>query len=234
MKKAARQIAPEDLAAIDRLLIWRYPTLRRATVGGVHAVVGMFPVEYQGQVLDQFQVMILLPPRYPEGIPNVFEVGGRIPHDVDRHVIPSTGEACLFVSEDRWYAWPKGSSFAQFLDVPVYNYFLSQVHFEVTGKWPEGWEPRSHGDAGVFEAYRDLLGTSDDQVVLRFMWVLSHEVVKGHWPCPCGSGKSLRACHREFVQQLQARIPHELIDGRFKSSAQLRDRASQAFFALRP
>ncbi len=37
--------------------------------------------------------------------------------------------------------------------------------------------------------------------------LLSMNEVKGHHPCPCGSGKALRQCHRDEVDELKKRIP---------------------------
>ncbi|WP_167434446.1 SEC-C metal-binding domain-containing protein [Mesorhizobium helmanticense] len=36
-----------------------------------------------------------------------------------------------------------------------------------------------------------------------FLLALGQGKVKGHWPCPCGSGKNLRNCHDDRVRQLR-------------------------------
>lgn len=221
--------SPDLLSTIRAYLAERYPTLHVHVVCNVVVVRGSFPLEHDGNQLDCYQIQILFPEDYPEGIPKVFEIGGRIPHHIDWHVFPSSGAACLFIAEDRLTAWPRGSSFKEFLETPVRNYYLSQIHFARTGRWPTGWEPRSHGEEGIFEAYRDILGTRDDQVILRYMWVMSHDLVKGHWPCPCG-GKNIRTCHREQIRDLQIRIPPELVRLRFEQIPSLRHRALRAMF----
>lgn len=221
--------SPELLDAIRALLADRYPTLH-VYVERVVVVRGTFPVVHEGRELDRYQVEILFPDGYPDRVPIVFETGGRIPHHVDWHVFPRFGNACLFVSEDRWAAWPRGATFEQFLEGPVRNYFLSQTHYRLTGRWPEGWEPRSHNLEGVLEAYHDLLGTADRQEVLRYMWAMSHDVVKGHWLCPCGSGEKIRRCHRDRIGALQARVPADLVRLRFQQYQGLEDTAREAYF----
>jgi hypothetical protein len=52
-----------------------------------------------------------------------------------------------------------------------------------------------HGAEGVRTSYRELLGTEDDDVIHGYLACLAAKQVKGHWWCPCGSGKRLRDCH---------------------------------------
>jgi len=226
LETGLHRFAPEAIASVREVLAKRYPTLHVVPRRNSFVLRGSFPVQYEQQVLDWYQIEVTFPQCYPAAIPRVFEIGGRIPHHIDRHVFPDSGAACLFVSEDRWCAWPNGSSLEDFLDVPVRNYFLSQTHFDRTGTWPAGWEPRGHGLDGVIEAYADLLGTTDKDTAIRFMWVMSHEEVKGHWLCPCGSAKRIRDCCRERIRDLQLKIPPELVRLRLEGDAKLRDRAA--------
>lgn len=229
-KRPWHESSPDLLGAIRSLLAERYPTLHLRVAARWVVIRGSFPVEHGGRELDRYLIEILFPDDYPERVPAVFEIGGRIPRHVDYHVFPDSGAACLFVTEDRWMAWPPGASFEDFLETPVRNYFLSQTHFSRTGRWPEGWEPRAHGMEGILEAYRELIQTTDDREVLGYMWVMSHDVIKGHWPCPCRSGKNLRSCHRDRVVGLQKKIPPKLVRLRFEKTQELRDRAYSALF----
>ena len=64
--------------------------------------------------------------------------------------------------------------------------------------------------AGVLESYNDLLGTSEPLTVAKFLLAIVREKVRGHWPCPCGSGEIIRKCHRDAVERLQS-SPRALI-----------------------
>ena len=79
------------------------------------------------------------------------------------------------------------------------------------------------------ESYRELFDAKDDKVVLRYIWVLSHDVVKGHWRCPCG-GKAIRNCHKDQIRELHSKIAPELVRLRFKQLEGLKDKASEAMF----
>jgi SEC-C motif len=152
---------------------------------------------------------------YPDALPLVFEVGGRVPRDADHHVNRETGEACLFVPDERWKVAPPGMTFLDLLNGPVRNFLLGQSLFRLTGEWPFG--QRSHAAAGIREYYSELLGTDDVNVIVRYVECLSRATLKGHWPCPCGSGKRLRDCHRAQVDELRTKIPSAVALRSFES-----------------
>ena len=153
---------------------------------------------------DRFNVEILFLPDYPRSLPEVRETGGRIPHIEDRHINVKDGTACVCIP-DEWCLQRPDESFATFLRGPVYNFFLSQKHFEVHGTWPFG--DRRHGNNGLFDFYQEQFGTEDKTTIAKYLWFLSQDKIKGHWNCPCGSGKRLRNCHREKIYTLKNKIP---------------------------
>ena len=70
--------------------------------------------------------------------------------------------------------------------------------------WPYGqW---AHGAKGVFQYYRELLETSDLRVITTYLDYLASKKVKGHWDCPCKSGKKLRDCHFGQIKDLRDKI----------------------------
>ncbi|MEO8217971.1 MAG: SEC-C domain-containing protein [Acidobacteriota bacterium] len=164
---------------------------------------GGFPVTLSGKVIDRFQLEIILSTRYPEEVPTVREIGGRIPRIADRHT-ESNGDACLFIPEEAAVHFPPGSTLLAFLQGPVNSFFVSQLYFEEFGAWPFGeW---GHGTKGTLEFYARRIGFSEPRIIFSFIDYLTREEVKGHWPCPCGSGKMLRKCHRDKVMELRAEI----------------------------
>jgi hypothetical protein len=87
------------------------------------------------------------------------------------------------------------------LDIPVRNYLIGNSLVERGEPWPHG--DRSHGVAGVLEFYGDLLGTSDPMTIANFLLSIVKGKVRGHWHCFCGSGKIIRNCHKDAVEQLR-------------------------------
>ncbi len=181
-----------------------YPALNFYPEGDRVLVRGTFPVLHDGEVLDRYSVEIEMLADYPESIPIVREVGGRIPRTADCHM-NAKGEACLFLPDERWQVYPRGTTLLEFLNGSVRNFFLGQSLFRLTGEWPFG--QRRHGAAGIREYYAELLGTNDLRVILGYLECLSRPVLKGHWDCPCRRGKRLRDCHRGQIDDLRTKIP---------------------------
>ena len=154
--------------------------------------------------IAEFDIKIELTDHYPRLEPRVFEVGGRVPRNPDRHINPD-GDCCVTVWEN-WLVTAKDHSFSNFLNGPLNEYFLGQFWFEKTGKWPFG--ERTHGTPGLEEAYADALGIPNRRKSLLYhLRLLSQDWPKGHWPCPCGSGKRLRYCHRDDLMAMHQRVP---------------------------
>ncbi len=205
MKKPWHTVKPELLARMREDVKCAYPNLHFYPEDEVVFVRGEFPLVDDGQTLDQFSVEIELPRYDPDELPVLREVGGRIARTEDNHINGPSGDICLFVPDERWRIYPRGSTLLDFLNVPVRNYFIGFCLVEMGEPWPFG--QRSHGAAGIFEYYSELLGTDDRQVVTRYVECLSEPRLKGHWECPCGSHKRIRNCHHVALNDLRAKMP---------------------------
>jgi hypothetical protein len=200
--RRAREILADDLR---RDLANAYPLLVVEIRNHLVVVCGKFQLAEDGVEIDGFEVEIVLPDDYPRGIPSVFEVARRIPHDADHHMYEN-GRACLFVSGERWRYWPAGSTFLEFLEGPVRSFFIGQSLFELTGEWPFG--QRSHGLAGIFESYGELLRTRHIPTIARYLEVLSRRKLRPRSSCPCGSRRPIHSCHMRKIAELRGKIPY--------------------------
>lgn len=214
---------PEVFEALRRMLIQRYPTLHARKIGDAVVVKGTLGVSHNGLEVDRYSLELRLPSDYPKSLPTVWETGDRIPRVMDRHVYPATGALCLGVGEELWLATNGDFSLDKVIDIPVRNFLIGNSLVEQGQEWPSG--ERSHGTRGILEFYAGLLGVKDERSLLRFLVSHLRGKVKGHWPCPCGSGSVLRRCHGEGLKQLN-RLPHgpiihsaELLLGRLKREA---------------
>lgn len=179
-----------------------YSDIRIGVDDGVVFARGSFPVADSDDILDRFLIELEFPKDYPDSVPILREVGGRIPWHEDRHT-NRTGEACPIIPEE-WLVRLDRDSILEFLGGPVRNFFIGQILVEHGKPWPFGERP--HGVPGLVEFYGELIGTTDKAAVRRFLDYLGKETVKGHWECPCGSGKRLRNCHLEMFRSAQQRI----------------------------
>ncbi|MQA92470.1 MAG: hypothetical protein GEU90_19960 [Gemmatimonas sp.] len=73
---------------------------------------------------------------------------------------------------------------------------------------------------------RELFGAHDDEQLRGFLALVSSDRVKGHWICPCGSGRKLRHCHREQVDQVRDRLPSALLQPMRQALKSIRKRRS--------
>jgi hypothetical protein len=205
MKRPWHKEKPELLERMKEAVLKEYPTLLFYPEDECVFVRGDFPIADEGKVLDQFSIEIELPRYDPNDLPVLREIGGRIPRTQDNHINVPSGEVCLFVPDERWRIYPRGSTLLDFLNGPLRNYFIGYSLFELGEPWPFG--QRSHGAEGIFEYYSELLGTDDRRVVIRYLECMSKPTLKGHWECPCGSGKRIRNCHQTTLNDLRLKIP---------------------------
>ena len=175
-----------------------------------------------------FSVDLRIPGDYPEGIPRLVVRPEEIPWDADRHVV-TAGVACLCVSSEYRFHWPRGSDLTDFLKCFVVPYFARQAFYQSHGQWPPGQE-RSHGAAGIVESFNETLtelGSPGVATIERFLIMLaSPGHPKGCDPCPCGSGKKIRKCHRRLVWALRNRIDAALARNDLWLLRQSRDRGA--------
>lgn len=199
--KNSPEVISADVRELESAIRERYTDLRLVIENGSPVFRGSFPVVHEGQELDRFLVEIV----FPKGInhlPLIREIGGRIPRTTDRHTF-SGGSICTEVPE---LTLLRGDySLLSYLDGPVRNYFIGQSLFEKGKPWP--FNEWSHGKSGLLQAYGEILGVSGEPVIRRYLDYLGHKKVKGHWQCPCGSGKQLRQCHIVVMRKLQKVVP---------------------------
>lgn len=206
MTRSWLKARPDLVEDVQKSLDGAFGNLHLFVVDRIGEVRGSFPVVgADGQVLDRYSICIRFPDRYPDELPVVEEVGGRIPRTADRHVFSDSGACCVLLEEARWQTFPVGESFRSFLEGPVQAYFLGQSLVERGEDWPFGeW---SHGAAGVAEFYAEILETKDLATIRRFVELLSLSDAKGHHKCFCGSGRRLRRCCDDIVAKWRSRIP---------------------------
>jgi len=198
---------------VNAAIAFDQPKLGARADGHIIHVEGGYLVFEKGVVaapggpITAFDIRMELPVDYPRLEPKVFETGGRIPREADRHV-NHDGDCCVTVWE-HWLATAPDQSIAGYINGPLHEYFLGQFWFEKTGTWPFG--ERAHGIPGLEQAYADVLGIPNKRRQLLYhLRLLSQDWPKGHWRCPCGSGNRLRHCHRVELEAMHRRVAPDL------------------------
>ena len=199
---------PAALGRLGSILRSRYPTLHAFADDKTCVVLGTYAVVDGGREIDRYSLEIELPGDYPHSLPMVWETAGRIPRELNRHVVPRTGALCLGVPVALWIDLKGDFSIERVLEGPVRTFLIGNGLVEEGEPWPHG--DRSHGAKGMLEFYADFLGTNEPMKVTRFLLDLVQGRVRGHWPCPCGSGQIIRKCHKTSVYELR-NVPESVI-----------------------
>src|ERR1035437_139939 len=176
MRMPWHELKPRLLAAVTKDIAAEYPDICVVTEGNTVFGRGSFPVRDGADILDRFLVEIEFPRDYPDSVPILREVGGRIPWHENRHVNRHNGETCPIVPEE-WLLRQDRDSILAFLNGPVRNFFLGQILIQAGKSWPFG--ERSHFIPGLIESYGELVGTNDPAAVRRYLDCLSKENLKG-------------------------------------------------------
>jgi hypothetical protein len=155
MRRPWYEIHPQLLEQLKADLRTAYPDLHVYQEDHRILVRGSFPITHEGTVLDRYLIEIELLDDYPTSVPVVSEIGEIIPRTYDFQIRNERGEACLFLPEEQWKAYPPGTTFVDFLNGPVRHFFLGQSL--VRRGQPGPFRAWGHGAKGMFEFYVELL-----------------------------------------------------------------------------
>lgn len=198
----------ETLDSVRATLARGYPTLAVHNNNTTAYIEGVIQLEREGLCFESFLVRIDLPGGYPHELPRVFEIGGRIPRNSDHHV-NRDGSLCLGVPDQLWLEMKGSFEIRPFIERLLCPFLIGISEKLRTGKWP-GVE-RSHGANGICEFYGTFIDTASPTHVMTLLRLLEKKNLKGHWQCPCGSGKVLRHCHGHSIRDLASKgLPKQL------------------------
>lgn len=215
---------PEAFQEFQRSIDSKYATLRVLVENDVVYIRGGLILEaLDGRELERYSIEIQIPDDYPKSVPIIREIGGRLPKIPDRHFNLADGTACLFLRDERHKYYPQGSTIIDFIEGPVKSFFLWQTNYDLNES-KSSLEGRGHGVEGIIEFYSEELKTKDKSVILKFLDYLTAKKVKKHWRCYCGSGKQLRYCHIDKLNDLRTKVLRR--DAK-RSLAQVRDLRKQ-------
>ena len=154
------------------------------------------------EVDETFQVEVRVPAAFPNGLPRVYEVDGRILRDFHRL---EDAALCLGSNTAQRLAMGDDLTLSAFVRQVVIPYLYAFLRFESTGRMPFG--ELAHGAAGLEEEVRRIFGmppTADALAVL--VLAAQHRRVANKRSCPCGSGHRLGRCHAARVTLLREKL----------------------------
>lgn len=153
-----------------------------------------------GEIEDAFELEIEIPAAFPQEVPVVAEIGGRIPRDADYHVNTSDNTLCLgsplrlrqLLAED-----PTLTGFAEKCLVP-YLFAQSRI-LAASGGFAFG--ELAHGLPGMLDDYVALFAVKEFSQVVEALRLLGMKKRRANkLLCPCGCRQ--RVGHCRFNSQL--------------------------------
>ena len=202
------EISPEEIAQVKE----RYPSLGYSGDG---LWEGPFKLDatYDGkQIIDLFRIQIIAGENYPNRIPALREVGGRVlaitsKHRVelaDVHYNASSNTACVCVKQEETARFPPGSKLPTFIEDLVIPYLYGLSFFNEIGRWP--WAEFSHGGLGLLEFYaQDSIAPTREDLIEVGKLIRSDPNWREYSKqlrrpssgrkCPCGSRQPISECH---------------------------------------
>jgi hypothetical protein len=147
-----------------------------------------------GDVLaDSFAIEILVHATFPNSLPEVREVGGRIPKDGKHHVNPNTS-LCLgspLRLLDKVHKKPNLVGFAEKCLVP----FLYAVSKKLRDGGQFVFSELAHGEQGIVVDYIAMFGfVARCQVIQALELIGMKRRIANKKPCPCACGRRLGRC----------------------------------------
>jgi hypothetical protein len=153
-------------------------------------------------IADAYCVELRIPPNYPEGIPTVFETGGRVPKTYHKL---TDGSLCLAAPTELRLRVKNSTKLEEFVELFVIPYLFGFSYREIRGVPPYG--ELEHGKEGLREYFAHLFDVSDRKVALQLVRLASLKKKPANkLPCPCGSGRRLGRCHHAIVNELRSEL----------------------------
>jgi hypothetical protein len=151
------------------------------------------------EIEDNYKLKIVIAEKFPQAIPVVEEIGGKIPRNGDFHVNPD-GSICLgspLRLLKMIHNFPSLSNFANKCLVP----YLYAVSYKLRNGGDFVLGELAHGDQGIVDDYSMVLGLAARSQIKQAIQLLGvKKRIANKKTCPCGCGKRLGACpfHRKL------------------------------------
>ena len=151
---------------------------------------------------DEYLIQILFPYDFPNTIPIVKEIENRIQDSPDYHNDNKNDGLCLGIPAEIHEKTHEHPSFKYFISEIIIPFLYANTFREKYDKYP--WEPMEHHSKGVLDYYQNLFDLKDRNTTQQFLLNIAYfkNPIKGHYLCPCKSGKRFRNCHKDMYDTL--------------------------------
>lgn len=145
-------------------------------------------------ISDIYEVEILIPKDFPDGIPVARDLSGKTDGFHTNH----DGSLCLGAPLAVRIAFNKVKTLVGFVDNCLIHFLYACSYKSQYGELPFGDLP--HGNAGIYQYYQDFFELTDESAIMGLLRILVDADYRGHLDCPCGSGVRTRDCHGDKLR----------------------------------
>lgn len=191
--------------------------------GGAVRLEGQFAfhADFEGgpAIRDTYHLRIEVPTAFPDALPFVYELGGRIPRDLDHHVFPQSGRLCLG-STLRLHAIARDTRgllpFGQRAIVPYL--YAASLRERTGGPYPFG--ELAHDRTGLLDDYAQMLNLErPEQAAQALALGAMRKRLANKRPCPCGCGQRLGVCpYRKYLNAFRNRFGRPVIGAVYRQA----------------
>lgn len=165
--------------------------------------------QFRGQVEagnnDNYEVEIDISV-FPEQFPLVCETSERIPRKADRHIYEDTGHFCFTTSAKESILLKNSvKTLPDFFRKILIPFLQNNSYFEINKRYCQG--EYAHGLEGVIQAYQDILGVKDVQVIIQVLWERERGGKRRpNDQCYCGSRLKIKRCGDHYNRYKEFRL----------------------------
>lgn len=141
---------------------------------------------------DSYLLKISIDPRFPNILPNVYEIEGKIPREIDRHIF-SSGKICLGSPLSLQLAYSEDPTINGFIEMCIIPFLYANSYFERNEEYP--WGDLDHGYSAVIDDYLDIFKlTNQSQLIQALKILIASTFNANKMRCPCGCRKRFKQC----------------------------------------
>ncbi|WP_341710498.1 hypothetical protein [Limnobacter sp.] len=129
-------------------------------------------VQNQQTFSDEFELKIAIPNDFPDNLPMVFEIAGRIPIDGNFHVNPGDQSLCLGSPLRLMDLLYRKRTLLGFVEACLVPYLYAVAKHQRGGERFEYGE-LDHGKAGLMDDYEELFDVCDEDAVIWWLILLT-------------------------------------------------------------
>jgi ubiquitin-protein ligase len=168
---------------------------------------------------DCYLMEIAFPPDYPDSLPFVREIGGKIENNYPHFLNKDEKTLCLGTWTDLWFHFSQKKTILYFVYDLLIPALYTHAYWKKKKTMPP-WGDRPHGGLGPADFFADMFKVYDLFQIIQLLLAFLGFSFKWDSQCPCGRKMALNECHGIQLKHLRG-VPRKYLWN--ETSIMLRD-----------